>query len=227
MNVILFDIDGTLIRSGGAGLDAILQTLHEEFGVDDPKPVALHGCTDRGITRELFELNGIERDEDSWQRFLAAYLRNLQTQLSAKEGAILPGVVPLLDELAEREHVYLGLLTGNVRRGASLKLEHFELEHYFGEGGFGDHHEDRNDVARAAREAVERELGEDLNEDRLWIIGDTPNDVRCGRAINAKVLAVCTGGSDRVELEASGPDFLVDDLTCCDAWLDQVVGNSA
>ena len=223
MNVVLFDIDGTLIRSGGAGLHALMKALREEFGVSDPQPVPLHGCTDRGITRELFELNGVDHHEDNWHRFVDSYLSHLRLQLTEQSGAVLPGVIDVLEPLFAHESVYLGLLTGNVRRGADLKLQHFELDHYFGEGGFGDHHEDRNDVAHAARETVEKAIGRDVNEDRLWIVGDTPNDIRCGRAINAQVLAVCTGGSERDDLAHWKPDLLVDDLTQCDKWVERVL----
>jgi len=219
--VLLFDIDGTLIRSGGAGARATTIAMTRAFGIPDPQGVPLHGCTDRGIARDLFALHGLPNDESNWERFLAAYLEILAEELPKSPGEVLPGVEPLLDRLGERDDVYLGLLTGNVRRGARRKLEHYGLYHRFRDGGFGDHHPDRDDVARQARRTVEAELGPIPNE-RLWVIGDTPADVRCGRAIGARVLAVGTGGIEPHVLQATGPDLWLADLTEADRWLERL-----
>lgn len=226
MKVVLFDIDGTLIRSGGAGLEALLLALSEEFDVSDPQPVPVHGCTDQGIVRELFQTNGVGFSDDHWTRFMERYLEHLKFRLGQNPGRVLPGVEDLLGPLQAHDGVYLGLLTGNFQRGAEVKLNHFGLSHYFQGGGFGDHHPLRDDVARAARQHVETELGQTLDSEKLWIVGDTPADVQCGRAIGAQVLAVCTGGSPRDELARANPDLLVDDLTECQDWLMDVLGEA-
>jgi phosphoglycolate phosphatase len=200
--------------------------LEEEFNVVDPQPVPVHGCTDQGIVRELFHANGLSFSDDHWSRFMETYLEYLKHRLGQTPGRILPGVHELLGPLQAHEGVYLGLLTGNVQRGAEVKLNHFGLSHYFQGGGFGDHHPLRDDVARAARQNVETELGKALDPDKLWIVGDTPADIQCGRAIGAQVLAVCTGGSTREELAQAAPDLLVDDLTECEDWLLDLLGDA-
>lgn len=212
MNVLLFDIDGTLIQTGGAGGAALMAAFREEFGVADPQDVAFSGRTDRGIARELFELHGFEDTDANWRRLRDGYLERLQGQLPRHAGRVLPGVVGLLESLSRRTDVALGLLTGNVRHGARLKLEHYALYHHFAFGGFGDEHPHRDDVAHEALRATRAHLLQDFVEDRVWVIGDTPMDVRCGRAIGAKVLAVTTGIHPREELLAESPDVLLDDL---------------
>src|SRR5262249_8462247 len=106
----------------------------------------------------------------------------------------------------------LGLLTGNIRAGAQAKLGHFGLDHYFGFGGFGDHHLDRDDVAREAYDAVHRNHNGSVVRERIWVIGDTPLDIRCARTIGVRVAAVATGWHSLAELEAEGPDLLFADL---------------
>jgi phosphoglycolate phosphatase-like HAD superfamily hydrolase len=107
----------------------------------------------------------------------------------------------------------VGLLTGNIRLGAEIKLRHFELWKEFETGAFADDNEDRDLIAAAARDRGRRILGKNLRDDEILVIGDTPFDIRCGRAINAKVLAVATGGATLEELKRNQPDWVVEDLT--------------
>jgi phosphoglycolate phosphatase len=213
MDVVLFDIDGTLIHSAGAGRSALDRALSQEFGHPSTAAIELHGRTDRGIARNIFRQFAIEETEENWNRFRTAYLAALPECLAERPGTVLPGVFELLEHLAARPGTAIGLLTGNVREGARLKLGHYGVEVPFDIGGFGDRHHERDDVAREAWAAVRQELGERVRADRVWVIGDTPHDVTCARAINAKVVAVCTGGFSVTELASSQPDFLVDDLT--------------
>lgn len=213
MKAILFDIDGTLVHSGGAGGQALKDALASEFGVQEPAEVSLHGCTDRGIARDYFLAHGIVAGEENWRRFCLAYLRQLPLHLPLRQGRVLPGVALLLERLATREDVALGLLTGNVREGARLKLEFFRLFHYFRFGGFGDLHPERDDVAREALDAARSHLGDGLSGEDVVVIGDTPLDVRCARAIGAVAVAVATGGHTRDELAAARPDLVCDDLS--------------
>jgi phosphoglycolate phosphatase len=216
MVAVLFDIEGTILSSSGAGKTALEAGYLEELGV--PHHIAqlvLSGRTDIAITRELLHMHGHEPAPANVARVLEAYLRHLPTVLTNTPSArVLPGIVALLDEL-ERRQILVGLLTGNVRVGARLKLGHFGLAHRFGTtefiGGFGDLHLDRDDVAREALADVRRHRA-DLDPQKIWIIGDTPLDIRCARAIGARVVAVATGWHSRAELEAHQPDLLVDDL---------------
>src|SRR5262249_43531991 len=125
MHVCLFDIDGTLISSGGAGKSALERTLATEFGIDRPiEKLSLSGRTDRAIIRVLFQMHGLEESPQNWQRLRARYLRHLPACLADNQGRILPGISALLAQLAARDEVAVGLLTGNLRDGARLKLGH-------------------------------------------------------------------------------------------------------
>jgi phosphoglycolate phosphatase-like HAD superfamily hydrolase len=213
MHVFLFDIDGTLVSSGGAGKAAIEDALTGEFGVAVRAQVPYSGRTDRAIGSELLRLHDVEDSPANWRRLMNAYLRRLPSTLTSHRGQVLPGITALLKHLSGRQGVALGLLTGNVREGARLKLGHFGLLHHFAFGGFGDEHTDRDEVARSALAAAHGHLNGTVCAERTWVIGDTPLDVRCARAIGARVAAVATGWHSRAELEASRPDLLLTDLS--------------
>ena len=214
MHICLFDIDGTLIHTRGAGTAALREGLRSAFGVDQPTDqVAIHGRTDRGITRDLFRFHGIDDLPEHWERFREAYLRALPESLAARSGTVLPGIASLLEVLSTREDVLIGLLTGNTREGAHIKLAHYGLDHYFDFGGFGDNHLERDDVAREALVKAQSRLSAPVDLRRVWVIGDTPTDVSCGRAINARTIAVATGNHTRDELAAAGPDHLATDFS--------------
>lgn len=223
MNVLLFDIDGTLIDAGGAGQAAMEAALAEEFGAHRPVTgISTAGRTDRAIAIDLFEFHGVEFNDTHWDRYLKSYFRLLPGSLQTRQGVILPGVVTLIEQLAAREDVLLGLLTGNFSNGAQLKLAHYGLASHFRLGGYGDAHLDRDDVAREALNVVKGHLPS-IEPDKIWVIGDTPSDIRCGRAIGAKVLAVGTGIFSVNQLEPHRPDVLLSDLSQPETWL-QVVG---
>src|SRR5262249_13017644 len=171
------------------------------------------GRTDRAIGLDLFSTNRIEESEHNWQRFLTAYLQNLPVCLASHKGQILPGIGDFLERIGARRDVALGLLTGNVREGARLKLSHYGLFQHFAFGGFGDHHLNRDDVAQDALLAVERHVKRPVDRRRVWVIGDTPLDVRCARSIGARVLAVATGWHSREALAAERPDLTLADLS--------------
>ncbi|MBY0527563.1 MAG: haloacid dehalogenase-like hydrolase [Gemmataceae bacterium] len=214
MRIYLFDIDGTLVSSGGAGKAAMEAALTEEFGVAIAEHgVPFSGRTDPSISRDLFRHFGVADTPENWQRFLATYLRLLPDLLKRNTGRVLPGIASLLEQLRARDNVWLGLLTGNVRDGARIKLSHFGLYHHFTFGGFGDVHHQRDDVAREALGAARSHVGEGVDLDRVWVIGDTPLDIRCARAIGAKVAAVATGWHSMEELAAAKPDILVRDFS--------------
>ncbi len=212
--VCLFDIDGTLLSTGGAGQRAMECALEAAFGLTDlSHDVPAAGRTDRAITSELFAWHKLEPHPATWDQFLAAYFDHLPRTLAELSGRVLPGVVELLDALAARGDVAVGLLTGNFREGARLKLVHYGLDHHFGFGGYGDDHHDRDDVARAALAEARRFLDRDVSPEHIWVIGDTPSDVKCARAIGAKAVAVATGLFSYDELAATKPDHLFRDFS--------------
>jgi phosphoglycolate phosphatase len=215
MHAILFDIDGTLVRTGGAGKAAMEAALCEEFGVRlNSEEIPYSGRTDRAIGRDLLAAHGIDPTAANQSKLVEGYLARLPHYLGRFPGRVCPGVNELLAELRKRtDDVLLGLLTGNVRRGAERKLGHYGLWENFAVGGFGDDHEDRDDVARAALRAVEGHFGKGVNPADVWVVGDTPLDVKCARAIGAQAVAVATGWHHLDELRASGPDFVLADLS--------------
>jgi phosphoglycolate phosphatase-like HAD superfamily hydrolase len=214
MHVCLFDIDGTLISSGGAGKAALERALAEEFGIARiTAKLELSGRTDRAICRDLFRYHVLDDTPENWQRLIGSYLRHLPSCLEQKGGRVLPGIAALLEGLRGREDLLVGLLTGNIRAGAKVKLGHFGLYDHFPFGGFGDEHFDRDDVAREALEAVRCHCNGSASADSIWVIGDTPLDVRCARAIGARAVAVATGWHAVSELEACQPDLLFADLS--------------
>jgi phosphoglycolate phosphatase len=222
MNVLLFDIDGTLIDAGGAGQAAMEAALAEEFGARRPV-TGIHtaGRTDRAIAMDLFRYHEVEINDGHWNRYLTAYFRLLPNSLRTRRGEILPGVTELLSHLRQRSDTRLGLLTGNFATGAELKLTHYGLHHHFEFGGYGDEHLDRDDVAREALREVHSRHPE-LEPHKIWVIGDTPSDIRCGRAIGARVLAVATGMFAAKELEPHQPDLLLEDFRNAQSWLTQM-----
>jgi phosphoglycolate phosphatase-like HAD superfamily hydrolase len=213
MHIVLFDIDGTLISSGGAGKAALEKALAEEFGVTHViEKLQLSGRTDRAIIADLFRLHALDDTPENHHRLIAGYLRHLPESLASRGGRVLPGIAVLLEQLRRRDDVALGLLTGNVRAGAKVKLGHFGLYDYFAFGGFGDYHLDRDEVAREALAEIEGRFNGRHSPQRIWVIGDTPLDIRCARAIGARAVAVATGWHSKEELTAHGPDLFLTDL---------------
>ncbi len=213
MHYCLFDIDGTLLNSGGAGQAAMEAALLQMFGAKAVHGISTAGRTDRAIVSDLFAFFQIAFDEQVWEDFVTIYLEALPKHLAARDGLVLPGVLQILETLHGREDVVLGLLTGNFARGAKAKLAHFRLDHYFLFGGYGDEHHHRDDVAREALRVLQKLHQEPVDLERLWVIGDTPADVQCGRAIGAKVIAVGTGLYSLEELEAANADYLFADFS--------------
>ncbi len=222
MHICLFDIDGTLLASGGAGKAALEASLVEGFGVTLNSDVPYSGRTDRAIARDLLRAHDIEPTDTNWEKLLNGYLCRLPECLNLHQGRVLPGIWELLKTLKIRGDVVLGLLTGNVRAGAKVKLGHFGLFEYFGLGGFGDRHFDRDDVAREAFLAVQEHLASPVSGDDIWVIGDTPLDIQCARAIGAKVAAVATGIHTLDLLHPHAPDLLFEDLSDHSAFLEQL-----
>jgi len=217
MHAILFDIDGTLINSRGAGRAALAAAFASAFAREDPVEIEMSGRTDRSIARDWFRAHRLEDSDENWRKLSAAYLEHLPRTLVERQGHVLPGIPELLKLLGERENLLLGLLTGNTPEGARLKLAHFGIWEHFPFGAYGDVHLQRNAVAVDAVAHLRRH-GEISPED-IVVIGDTPQDVRCARHIGAQAVAVLTGWHTRGELESAAPDVLLEDLTDAAALL--------
>ena len=172
----------------------------------------------------MLECNQIEQTEMNWSKLRTEYLAQLPAFLPRCRGYILPGIEALLDRLSQVDHVALGLLTGNLRAGARLKLEHYRLMHHFTFGGYGDEHLDRNDVAQMAIEEAEQHANVSFDRNRVWVIGDTAADFACARAAGVRCLLVATGAVPIVELETVGADAVVPDLTHTDEIFELLIG---
>jgi phosphoglycolate phosphatase-like HAD superfamily hydrolase len=214
MYICLFDIDGTLLSSGGAGKAAMELALASAFGAPPSSDgVPFSGRTDRAIARDLFALSGIPDTPDHWHRFVVDYLHHLPGCLARSQGKVLPGIAALLETLSSRGDVVLGLLTGNIRDGARLKLAHYGIFHHFAFGAFGDQHLERDQVAHDAVVEVREYVKRAVPPEDMWVIGDTPLDVRCARAIGARAVAVATGWHKLEALAAAEPDLLLADFS--------------
>ena len=224
VRLVLFDIDGTLIRTGGAGVQAFAKVFATEFNATDGfERLKFAGRTDVSLVREFFGFHGIPVTQENLSRFFERYVFWLDHILRESKTAICPGVSDFIQKLqALSEPPLLGLLTGNIRLGAEIKLRHFNLWETFATGAFADDHEQRDQIAAIARLRGSRLLNEDLRNGQVLVIGDTPHDIRCARAIEARVLAVATGGAELAELERHAPDWAVSDLNAAD--LAEVIG---
>lgn len=200
---------------------AIEQVMKEMFDLDSVSKVPVHGRTDEGILTDLFAAQSLSFAEHR-NDFSSRYWELLPATLATGDGEILPGVEELLARLDAMPEVAMGILTGNAQSAAEIKLRHFGLDEFFHFGGYGDRHSNRNDVAQLARQSAEAALEEQFRLDRLWVIGDTINDVTCARSIGAKVIAVETGGGDRASLEKSNPDCLLNTLAQVEEFLQAI-----
>jgi len=214
VKLVLFDIDGTLVHTGGAGVKAFAKVFATEFGIPHgTERMKFSGRTDVGLVREFFLANQIAPRAESFQRFFTHYVYWLDHLLAQSRTEACPGIWELIRDLqALPEPPTLGLLTGNIRLGAEIKLRHFDLWKEFETGAFADDHEDRDQIAHVAHHRGSQVRGKQLRGEEVVVIGDTPLDVKCGRAIGAHVLAVATGGATLDELRAHAPDWAVPDL---------------
>ena len=215
IRLVLFDIDGTLIKTGGAGEKAFAKVCAQEFNVPDAtKNLHFAGRTDPAIVRDFFSEFDISPTPENFTRFFSAYVIWLEKILATLDGTVLPGARELVAGFARQPHKpVIGLLTGNIKQGAQLKLGHYRLWDAFIMGAFGDDHEDRNQIAAIARERGAQILGGQLRGEEILVIGDTPRDVECGKVIDAKVLAVATGIFSTEQLRKCEPHRVVGDLT--------------
>jgi phosphoglycolate phosphatase len=218
--VLLFDIDGTLVTTGGVGRRAVERAFEREHGrADACAQVRFDGMTDRSITRLGLEAIGVEASDERIERLLESYLDALREELRVSTPEmyrIHPGVSEVLAACA-RHGVALGLGTGNIIDGARLKLEHVGLYHHFGFGGFGSDHELRVELIRVGAQRGARQLGKPLAACRVVVIGDTPKDIDAARGIGAESIGVGTASFSAAQLLAHGATYAFDDLTAPEA----------
>jgi phosphoglycolate phosphatase-like HAD superfamily hydrolase len=211
--LLLFDIDGTLVSTGGAGVRALKLVIEKRYGVqDDLHDVEIAGRTDSGIAASILKKYGASEANGNVANFLDEYVDFLKNTISTTDGNILPGMSEILNRMKSRPDRVLGLLTGNVKRGAELKLQHYGLWDFFEVGAFADDHHDRNQLGEFARARAQEKHGHDFDAAQIDVIGDTGHDVACGRAFGARTVAIATGSWSREQLAAHKPDFLFDDL---------------
>jgi phosphoglycolate phosphatase len=218
--VILFDIDGTLVLTGGAGGRAMTRAFADLYKIPNGfEGVPFNGRTDAWIVSQAAAAHGI--DDEALSHFKPLYLDYLAEELH-KPGprkGVMPGISPLLDALAQRDDVFLALLTGNYELGARLKLQHFDLWRYFVCGAFGDTTHDRNGLLPEALARVAVCGGPHAAPGDTVVIGDTPLDVGVAVAGGARSIAVATGSHTTDELHASGADVVFEDLSDLEAVL--------
>jgi phosphoglycolate phosphatase len=211
--LLLFDIDGTLVSTGGAGVRALKLVIEKRYGVhDDLHDVEIAGRTDSGIAASILKKYGASETNGKVGDFLDEYVGFLEQTVSTTDGQILPGMSEILNRMKARPDRVLGLLTGNVKRGAELKLQHYGLWDFFEFGAFADDHHDRNQLGEFARTRAQEKHGHDFDSAQIDVIGDTGHDVACGKAFGARTVAIATGSWSREQLAAHKPDFLFDDL---------------
>jgi phosphoglycolate phosphatase-like HAD superfamily hydrolase len=219
--LLLFDVDGTLVLTGGAGVRAFNRAFHATFGVEGGlAEVPFAGRTDRWIVTEALRRAGVAADEEALDRFRRAYLVYLSEEIGrpGPRKGVMPGVRELLDELAPDAEVHLALLTGNYAGGAEIKLAYFDLWRYFRCGAFADDAEARHELVPVALSRA-RTVGRcEVALEDVVVIGDTPLDVECARAAGVRSIAVATGGFDAEALRRCGADVVFEDLTDAEAF---------
>lgn len=223
--LLLFDIDGTLVDSLGAGRDALRTALRAVYGETGPiDTFEFHGKTDPAIVRGLLREEGWSNPdiEERLTRLWPVYLRELDGELAARDGRVrtYPGVRALLDRIAGLPDLVPALLTGNVSRGAWLKLASAGVEGHFTFGAFGSDSERREELPAVALRRARRQVGRAFLPTEAVVIGDTPEDIRCARHGALGVVAVATGRHGRDALRAHEPDHVFDDLGDVDAVME-------
>jgi phosphoglycolate phosphatase len=221
VRLVLFDIDGTLITTGGAGVKAFAHVFRTQFGLENATAgLSFAGRTDTGLVRQIFKLHGIPPTPENFDLFFSTYVHWLDEMLRSCKGEICPGVMETLEKIKRLPNrPVLGLLTGNIRLGAELKLRHYKLWHYFKMGAFADDHEERNSISAIAHERGKKHDNGPTHGNQVVVIGDTPLDVECGHAIGARVVAVATGSFSVDELKSHNPWITIPNLNHLDLSL--------
>ena len=221
--ILLFDIDGTLLNAAGAGRRAMERAFADLYGAPDVlQGIDMFGASDGQIVRVMMQRHGVTETAAALAGFIDAFAVHLERTLAESHGAVLSGIVPLLETLAQRD-VAVGLGTGNFRRTGYGKLRHYGLDGYFLDGGFGDDSAQRPDILAAAAERMRRYV---LHGAPVVVIGDTVHDVTAGHSIDAKVVAVSNGFGREQDLRDAGADTILPDCMDLDAALAAILDSS-
>lgn len=216
--VVLFDIDGTLVDTHGKGREAFIRGLAKVTGErDELAYLSFAGNTDRNVLDQVMAARKLDFGEAEIRRVFAGIAGELRELLAEQPAREIAGAGQLLARLAEA-NVSLGLVTGNIRECAYLKLESAGFDQYFGFGGFGDEHPERDRIARSALAAA-REAGVEPDPEATCLVGDTPFDVAAGRALGIPVVGVATGKFEAESLRAAGADLVLNDYSDLDGLL--------
>jgi len=213
MRLILFDIDGTLIDSGGAGVRSLDLALKDLFSIDNGfHGISMAGKTDTQIIKEGIMKHGLSGN-GTIDAVIKAYLNYLRREINNDRKHVKPGIYEVLEELKPLQDLGLGLLTGNIEQGARIKLEPFRLNEYFPAGAFGSDDEDRNNLLPIAVKRFEELFQQKIEADNCIIVGDTPRDVECAHIYGAMCIGVATGPYSYEDLIEAGADYVVHDLS--------------
>ena len=220
MKFILFDIDGTIMDSGGAGTRAMDTAFLKLFSVRDAfHTISMAGKTDMQILREGFDLHAIDRSNGVIPEFYRIYVRYLKENMKSSGGHVKPGIREALRELQAQKEFILGLLTGNIEEGARIKLDFFGLNDYFNIGAFGNDDEDRDRLLPVAVDKLSKMNSLHVNFRDCIVIGDTPRDISCSKPYGAFSVAVATGPYSAATLSEAGADIVLNDLSNTEAFM--------
>lgn len=223
--LLLWDIDGTLITTQRAGRRALTRTLKVIFSIDsDLAFLDMAGRTDPFIIQQIFKQFGITPTEKATHDFFEAYFGLLREELAASGGGTHPGILEALEAARQRSDISQGLLTGNLEQGAKIKLVQYDLWRYFEFGAFGNDGPTRNDLGPQALRRASKLHGVTFALHNVFVIGDTPHDIACGKALGAKTIAVATGGATLEELQACQPTAALPDLSDLSAFFRVIDG---
>ncbi len=214
MKLLLFDIDGTLVLTGGAGIRALNRAFCQVVGIVNALDgIRLHGKTDPAIVREIFSARGALQNADSYDQILAAYVEFLPEEVQqSRNYRVLPGILPFLQDFQGRSDLAFGLATGNVEAGARIKLARGNLNPFFAFGGFGSDAENRTELVRRAAHNGSRLAGVTIDANDIFVIGDTPRDIAAGREAGYRTVGVATSDYSTEDLSAAGADLVLSDF---------------
>ena len=214
MKLLLFDIDGTLVLTGGAGIRALNRAFCQVVGIVNALDgIRLHGKTDPAIVREIFNARGALQKADSYDQILAAYVEFLPEEVQqSRSYRVLPGILRFLQDFQGRSDLAFGLATGNVEAGARIKLARGNLNPFFAFGGFGSDAENRTELVRRAAHNGSRLAGVTIDPNDIFVIGDTPRDIAAGREAGYRTVGVATSDYSTEDLSAAGADLVLSDF---------------
>jgi phosphoglycolate phosphatase-like HAD superfamily hydrolase len=222
--LLLWDIDGTILHTGKAGETALGRAMEKLYGINRGlQGLEIAGRTDKWIVEQLLGRDGKSNGLEEVAQFLDVYVELLAEELPRRNGGLHPGVLGILEEAHQRPELVQALLTGNIEKGARLKLTRYGVNHFFDFGAFADDSSIRNELGPHAKRRAEEKHGDEFPPEKIFVIGDTPHDVACARAIGAKAIAVATGSFTKRQLKDCGADAVFTDLAHPKAFFDLLI----